>query len=52
MSARTDKEKYWRLYKELLKMKGQIFYMKYARILVLALIEIIAEMYNKNKDRR
>ena len=52
MSSRTDKEKYWRLYRELLKMKGQIFYMKHARVLVLALIEIIAEMYNKNKEQR
>ena len=52
MSSRTDKQKYRRLYAELLKVKGKLFYMRYARILVLALIEIIAEMYNKNKDRR
>lgn len=53
MSSRTDKsKKYWQLYTKILKMKGTIFYMKYARILILALIEIIAEMYNKNKDRR
>ena len=33
MSSRTDKKKYRRLYAELLRMKGKIFYMKYARIL-------------------
>ena len=48
----TDKKKYWRLHAKLLKLKGKIFYMKYARILVLALIEIIAEMYNSKHDRR
>ena len=53
MSSRTDKnKKYWQLYAKILKMKGTIFYMKYARILIWALIEIIAEMYNKHKERR
>ena len=52
MNSRTDKKKYRRLYAELLKMKGKIFYMKYARILVLALIEIVAELYNSKHDRR
>lgn len=43
-----------RLRMELARMKGSIFYMKYAKIVILAMMEIIAEMfnnYNKKGDK-
>ena len=54
MSTHTDKKckSHWHLYAKILKMKGTIFYMKYARIFILALVEIIAEFYNSKHDRR
>ena len=37
---------------KILQLKGKIFYMKYLKIAVWALIEIIAELYNNKHDRR
>ena len=42
----------WKLRVKLWKIKGKEFYMKYARILALALIEIVAELYNSSRERR
>ncbi len=38
-----------RLRFRLFKMKGRIFYMKYAKIVILALIEIISELFYSYK---
>jgi hypothetical protein len=37
---------------KILLLRGKLFYMKYLKIAVWALIEIIAELYNNKRDRR
>lgn len=42
----------WRLRWRLLKIHCKEIYMKYMKILILAIVEIIAELYNSRNDRR
>ena len=42
-------EKIKKLKSELLKTKWSMFYMRYVKILIMALFEIIAEMYGDKK---
>ena len=42
-------EKSRKLQHELLKAKWSVFYMRYVKILVLAIMEIIAELYGESK---
>ena len=42
-------EKIKKLQTELLKMKWSVFYMRYVKIMILALFEIIAEIYGDKK---
>lgn len=44
-----EKEKIRRLKYELLKTKWSVYYMKYVKIVVLALMEVIYELYDKKK---
>jgi hypothetical protein len=41
-TVRTDKI---RLYLKIMKLKGKVFYMRYVKIIVLAIMEVIAELY-------
>ena len=42
----------FKLYFELLKMKGALFYMRYVKIIILAVFEVIADLYSRRGDRR
>lgn len=42
----------WKLWFKLMKLRGRIFYMRYAKIMILALAEMIAEWFYTNKNRR
>lgn len=44
-----EKEEIRRLKYELLKTKWSVYYMKYVKIVVLALMEVIYELYDKKK---
>ncbi len=37
---------------KILKLKGRILYMKYVKIVILAIMEVIADFYNKKYDKR
>jgi hypothetical protein len=46
--------KHMRLWMQVVKMKGKIFYMRYVKIIVLAIAEVIAELmysYTKNEKK-
>ena len=45
-----DKRK-WRLRFKLLKMKWRMFYMRYVKIIILAIVEVIAELYSKRGQK-
>ena len=49
MKSDTKDEKIKKLKSELLKTKWSMFYMRYVKILIMALFEIIAEMYGDKK---
>ena len=49
MKSDAKDEKIKKLKSELLKTKWSMFYMRYVKILILALFEIIAEMYGDKK---
>ena len=49
MKSDTKDEKIKKLKNELLKTKWSMFYMRYVKILIMALFEIIAEMYGDKK---
>lgn len=40
------------IYLKILKLKGRIFYMKYIKILLLSIMEIIADFYTRKYDKR
>ena len=46
---KSDREKIWELRKQLWKAKGSEFYMRYVKIILLAIMEVIAELYDKKK---
>lgn len=51
MNTKKDKGKL-KLWIKLLRLRGRLFYMKYGKIIVLAIAEVIAELfycYKKNK---
>lgn len=41
-----------RLFWKILKLKGKIFYMRYIKIVVLAIMEVIADFYTRKYDKR
>lgn len=41
-----------KVYLTILKLKGRIFYMKYVKIVILAIMEVIADFYNRKYDKR
>ncbi len=45
-----DKRK-WKLRFKLLKMKWRMFYMRYIKIIILAIVEVIAELYSKRGQK-
>ena len=45
-------QKLWRLRFKLLKITWRLIYMKYIRIFLIALLEIIGELYTSRKDKR
>ena len=45
-------EKLWKLRFKLLKITWRLIYMKYIRIFLIALLEIIGELYTSRKDKR
>ena len=49
MKSDRNTEKIRRLKTELFKTKWSMFYMRYVKILIMALFEIIAEMYGDKK---
>lgn len=42
----------FKLYFELLKMKGALFYMRYIKVIIMAIVEVIADLYDRRNDRR
>ena len=42
----------WKLRGKLFKIRFREVYMKYIKILVLAIVEIIAELYNNKNERK
>lgn len=44
-------EKFKLLFK-ITMLRGKIFYMKYIKIIILALMEVIADFYNRKYDKR
>ena len=46
---KSEQEKIWKLRKDLLKTKWRLCYMKYVKIILLAIMEVIAELYDKKK---
>ena len=48
-NVKSDREKIWELRKQLWKARGRTFYMKYVKIILLAIMEVIAELYDKKK---
>ena len=46
---KSDRKKIWELRKQLWKAKGRTFYMKYVKIILMAIMEVIAELYDKKK---
>lgn len=46
-----DTEKIRMLFK-IIVLKGRIFYMRYVKIIVLAIMEVIADFYNRKYDKR
>ena len=46
---KSDREKIWELRKHLWKARGRTFYMKYVKIILLAIMEVIAELYDRKK---
>ncbi len=49
MKSDRNAEKLRKLRAELFKTKWSVFYMRYVKILILAIFEIIAEMYGDKK---
>lgn len=41
-----------KLYIELLKMKGTVFYLRYIKVIIMAIVEVIADLYDRKNDRR
>ena len=37
---------------KILMLKGRIFYMKYVKIVILAIMEVIADFYSRKYDKR
>ena len=37
---------------KILRLKGRIFYMKYVKIVILAIMEVIADFYSRKYDKR
>lgn len=37
---------------KILKLRGRIFYMKYVKIVILAIMEVIADFYSRKYDKR
>ena len=46
-----DTEKTRMLFK-IIELKGRIFYMRYVKIIVLAIMEVIADFYSRKYDKR
>ena len=46
-----SEEKLWRLRFKLLKVSWRLVYMKYIRIFLIALLDIIGELYTSRKDK-
>lgn len=42
----------FKLYIELIRMKGELFYMRYIKVIIMAIVEVIADLYNRKNDRR
>ena len=41
-----------KIYLKLLKISGVLFYMKYIKVVLMAVVEIIADLYGRKNDRR
>lgn len=41
-----------KIYLKLLKIRGALFYMKYIKVILMAVVEIIADLYDRKSDRR
>lgn len=41
-----------KVYLKILRLKGMVFYMKYVKIVILAIMEVIADFYNRKYDKR
>jgi len=37
---------------KIIKLKGEIFYMRYVKIIILAVMEVIADFYGRKYDKR
>lgn len=41
-----------KIYLKLLKIKGMLFYMRYVKVIIMAIVEVIADLYDRRSDRR
>lgn len=41
-----------KMFWKITKLKGKIFYMKYVKIVILAIMEVIADFYSRKYDKR
>lgn len=44
--------KKFKIYLKLLKIKGMLFYMRYIKVIIMAIVEVIADLYDRRSDRR
>ena len=46
------KNRTWRLWLKIIYLKWRMFYMRYIKIIVWAVVEVIAELYNRMENRK
>ena len=45
------KNRTWRLWLKIIYLKWRMFYMRYLKILILAIVEIIVDLYNRKEKK-
>ena len=47
-----SKNRTWRLWLKIIYLKWRMFYMRYVKIIVWAIVEVIAELYDRMENRK
>ena len=47
-----SKNRTWRLWLKIIYLKWRMFYMRYIKILLWAIVEVIAELYDRMENRK